>query len=140
VDEQWMMGNRFYRDMLPIFMALAGGAGAFEKMSVLPATGYGGVMLFWLSQHNALPNAVVCSIPDALGAMLCRATPKMDAMNAAGWGTFDLEKGKWDNQLLARFLRDGVPVTVALGDHQASLWSCPCRCRRGRRRQPLAQQ
>jgi hypothetical protein len=34
-----MMGNRFYRDMLPAFMARAGGAEAFEKMGALPATG-----------------------------------------------------------------------------------------------------
>lgn len=142
------------REVLPAFMARAGGAGAFEKMGALPAGGYGAVTLFWLHKHNALPTASPCTIPDAIGAMLCGAKPTIHVTHAAGWGTFDLVQGMWDNALLARLgmdvelptvasagapigqitrnvaarcgLPNGTPVSVALGDHQASLIGSGC--------------
>lgn len=142
------------KEVLPEFITRAGGAGAFEKMGAVPAAGYGIVTLFWLHERDALPSTTPCTIPDAIGTMLCNASPMIDPTHAAGWGTFNLERGVWDKAMLTRSGMDvqmpnvvtagtpigrltrttsqacglptGVPVTVALGDHQASLIGSGC--------------
>lgn len=79
-------------DVLPAFIARAGGAGAFAKMGALPAAGFGAVTLYWLHEHATLPNALPCSIPDAIGVMLCGTAPKINATHAAGRGLLTLRK------------------------------------------------
>lgn len=141
-------------EVLPAFIARAGGAGAFEHHGAMPAAGYGGVTLFWLREHGAMPEAFCCSIPDAIGAMMCHAAPKIHATHAAGWGVFDLERDEWNKAMLTQLglpielpqivsagtpignlssanahalgLSEGFPVTVAIGDHQASLVGSGC--------------
>ncbi len=142
------------KESLPTLIARAGGVGAFAEMGALPAAGYGAVTLHWLHEHDALPKAFPCSIPDAIGAMLCHAAPKIDPTNAAGWGVFNVMKGAWDEAALIHLdmavqwpqivisgtrmgrltrvaaqacnLPPGIPVTVALGDHPASLIGSGC--------------
>lgn len=142
------------KESLPAFIARAGGAGAFAEMGALPAAGYGAVTLHWLREQDILPSALPCSIPDAIGAMLCHTAPKIDPTNAAGWGVFNVAKGTWDEAVLARLdlavqwpqivsagtpvgrltraaaqacnLQPDIPVAVAVGDHPASLIGSGC--------------
>ncbi len=126
------------------------GPAAFERTGCEPAAGFLGPALFCLRERRELPDALVCSIPDAVVAGLTGQHPWTDPTNAAGSGVFDVERGEWDAGLLDRVglpadrfppvAEAGVPVgslrvdvaqqlglaaTVsvgnALGDHQASV-------------------
>jgi len=91
------------------------------------------------------------TIADYMIARLTGSTnPAIDATNAAGWGCFDLERRRWDDAALRRLdiqsawlpavvpcgaltgpllakkalqwgVPAGIPISVALGDNQASL-------------------
>ena len=110
------------------------------------ATGYMASTLFWLKQNALLPDgAQACFAPDYLVSRLCNQAPVTDATNAASAGVYDVINGQWDTATLnalglpvARFpevkpscsvagglardigLSEGLPVTVACGDNQAS--------------------
>lgn len=143
------------RDLIPEFIARAGGAGAFDDMGCLPAAGYLGPTLYWLRRHDALPDGYVCGIPEAVAAMLTAAPPVSDPTLAASTGLFDIRHGRWDESLLRALdlparvlppvvesgtgvgeaqndlarrlgLPDGVIVGAALGDHQAGMIGSRC--------------
>ncbi|MDB4865710.1 MAG: hypothetical protein JWR03_43 [Cohnella sp.] len=106
------------------------------------ATGYGMVTHFYQSSNGLVPPeaAALCTIPDYVAMRLAnRMSPHIDATNAASLGLFHLETLQFDPQALAAaaigsdFLpkvlpsgtvigrtADGIPVTCALGDNQAS--------------------
>lgn len=143
------------RDVIPEFIARAGGAGAFANMGCLPAAGYLGPTLYWLRRHDTLPDAHVCCIPDAIAAMLTAHPPVSDPTLAASTGLFDIVHNCWDKALLRTLdlpahilplvvesgvrvgdlqrdltqrlgLPSGAIVGAALGDHQASLIGSRC--------------
>ncbi|MFC1465126.1 MAG: sedoheptulokinase [Candidatus Brachytrichaceae bacterium NZ_4S206] len=143
------------RDLIPEFIARAGGAGAFANMGCLPAAGYLGPTLYWLHRHDALPDGYVCGIPEAVAAMLTAQPPVSDPTLAASTGLFDILHGRWDESLLRALdlpahilppvvepgvrvgelrndlaqrlgLPGGVIIGAALGDHQASLIGSQC--------------
>ena len=105
------------------------------------APGYGLVTHCALAEKGAVPEeaAVLCTIMDYLACSLCsRARPVIHAGNAASLGFFDLKTGTFDPLALKEagipeaLLPEvtgkpavvghyrGIPVTVAIGDNQAS--------------------
>ncbi|MFN4294747.1 MAG: sedoheptulokinase [Thermoflexales bacterium] len=142
-------------EVIPEFIARAGGAGAFANMGCLPAAGYLGPTLYWLRRRDALPDARVCGIPEAIAAMLTAQPPISDPTLAASTGLFDIRSGRWDEALLRALdlpshvlppviesgarvgdlrsdlaqrlgLPRGVIVGAALGDHQAGVIGSRC--------------
>lgn len=115
------------------------------------AAGYLGATLFWLLQNAKLPaSGTAVFLADYLAARLTESRPVTDPTNAAGSGLLDVAARDWDpasldalgipDQLLppvaeagdllgkiadgaaeATGLPPGLPVFVALGDHQASV-------------------
>ncbi len=107
------------------------------------ATGFGLVTHFVNKEEKKVPeNAVtLCTIHDYLVIKLTgRKTPLMHSSDAASFGCFDLNKADFDEEALAKidiersFLpevcsdctvagkdENGVPVSVAIGDNQASV-------------------
>lgn len=105
------------------------------------ATGYGCVTHYYNLQNGLVPkNATALStIHDYIAMRLCGETrPVTDATDAASLGIFDVEKGCFDTEgfqkagmdpsilpkvtsdpVIGRY-RGTVPVTVAIGDNQAS--------------------
>lgn len=139
------------RPVLDRFIAAAGGREAFRNTGCLPAAGFVGPSLYWLSLQDALPAAPVtaCFVPDAVVSFLTGATVVCEPTLAASSGIFDIRANCWDLTLLERLglparlfppiggagdvvgglrrelaeavgLEQGMPVTVALGDNQAS--------------------
>lgn len=109
------------------FIARCGGEGAFANMGCLPAAGYLGPTLAWLRQHDRLPRAVACFIPDAVASMLtavrraearraahCRGeSPVTDATLAASSGIYDIVSHEWDRHMLSALgLSDVLLPTV----------------------------
>lgn len=91
------------------FIARCGGEGAFANMGCLPAAGYLGPTLAWLRQHDRLPRAAACFIPDAVASMLmavrCAShrrgeSPMTDATLAASSGIYDIVNQAWDRHVL----------------------------------------
>ncbi|MBT5873886.1 MAG: hypothetical protein HOH43_10725 [Candidatus Latescibacteria bacterium] len=129
---------------------IARGGSNFATSEYLPARGYMGSTLFWLSQRGELPRGATASFaPDYLVGSLCDQGPITDPTNAAGSGVFNVIEGAWDSELLhliglsrtclpdvqpsctwagalskdtatATGLPEGLPVTNACGDNQAS--------------------
>jgi sugar (pentulose or hexulose) kinase len=126
------------------------GPGSFERTGCEPAVGFLGPTLFLLQERGELPDALVCSIPDAIVSGLTGQRPWTDPTNGAGSGVFDVARGDWDAGLLERVglpakrfprvaeagvrvgplrtelaqplgLAASVSVGNALGDHQASV-------------------
>ncbi len=113
------------------------------------AAGFGTVTLAWLDRHGGIPagTAQFVAIGDYAAARLTGAAKAVtDPTNAAAFGLFDLAARNWDwsaieaarlpaakfppvapSGSLAGRLADGfglprgIPVTVAIGDNQASL-------------------
>jgi len=97
-------------------------------------SGYGNVTDFY-NRHNRLrPQAAVahCTIMDYLGMVLCGLNqPVMHTTNAASLGCFDLHtlRFSYENDVTVtdRFQIIGhyrnIPVSVAIGDNQASVFS-----------------
>lgn len=114
-----------------------------EATGYTMASGFGLVTHFVNIQENNVPeNAVtLCTIHDYLVMKLTgRKTPLMHTSDAASFGCFSLENADFDTTALSeigidrRFLpevcsnatvagkdKNGVPVTVAIGDNQASV-------------------
>jgi sedoheptulokinase len=85
-------------------IALAGGPPAFERMGCLPATGYLGVTLFWLAQHQALDAGVaqVGLIPDAAVTYLTGHAVATDPTNGGSSGLLDIHARDWDWEIMDR--------------------------------------
>ena len=139
------------RPVLERFIADAGGREAFRNTGCLPAAGFLGPSVYWLSLEDALPDPPVtaCFVPDAVVSFLTGATVVCEPTLAASSGIFDIRANCWDSSLLERLklpkrlfppvgragdvvgglrrelaeaigLAAGTPVTIALGDNQAS--------------------
>jgi len=97
-------------------------------------TGYGNVTDFYNRQNGLRPAEAVsyCTIMDYLGMVLCGLTkPVLHATNAASFGCFDLQTlcftydcdaAVTDSFAIIGTYR-GIPVSAAIGDNQASVFS-----------------
>lgn len=98
------------------------------------SSGYGNVTDFYNRIHQLRPKEAVsyCTIMDYLGMVLCGLKkPCMHITNAASLGCFDMENKKFfydikidlcdGYELLGTY--HGIPVSVAIGDNQASVFS-----------------
>lgn len=105
------------------------------------ASGYGLVTHFMLERSGSLPvdAAYMATIADYIAMRLCDTpAPLVHESNAAGLGAFDLDAGDFDTKALKKAgigtgllppvtrsagvlgaTRDGIPVSVAIGDNQA---------------------
>ena len=105
------------------------------------STGYGLVTHYYNLQNGLVPAQATCfcTIHDYVAMVLAgKTTPVTEASDAASFGVFQVEHGRFDTEALSRagidpaFLpqvaaepcigryRDSVPVYVAIGDNQAS--------------------
>ena len=98
-------------------------------------SGYGNVTDFYNRQKGLVPETAVnfCTIQDYLVMCLCDLKkPMIHITNAASFGCFDLKKTSftydchvdpiWDFTVAGTFC--DIPVGVAIGDNQASVFSC----------------
>ena len=114
-----------------------------EKTGHAMASGFGLVTHFVNNEENKVPESAVtlCTIHDYLVMKLTgRKTPLMHSSDAASLGCFDLAKADFDEDALTKLNMDrsflpevcndciiagkdenGVPVSVAIGDNQASV-------------------
>lgn len=97
-------------------------------------SGYGNVTDFYNRENHIRPAeaAAYCTIMDYLAMVLCgRKTPLIHTTNAASLGCFDLQKKRFlcgfEGQVCDSFelvgCYRGIPVSVAIGDNQASVFS-----------------
>lgn len=97
-------------------------------------TGYGNVTDFYNRINNLRPAEATayCTIMDYLGMVLCGLkTPRIHTTNAASLGCFDLKTKSFSYdvstdisdsfEILGTY--KGIPVSVAIGDNQASVFS-----------------
>lgn len=96
--------------------------------------GYGNVTDFYNRVNHIRPEAAVgyCTIMDYLGMVLCgRKIPRIHTTNAASLGCFDLKEKRFHYDVEVEIsdgfdlvgTYKGVPVSVAIGDNQASVFS-----------------
>ena len=111
------------------------------------ATGYGMVTHFYNLKYNLVPKNArcFCTIHDFVAMKLAGLTrPVIDASDAASLGLFDLTRAQFDQAALEKagidpnllpdvakggFLGQvglGLPITVAIGDNQASFLGATC--------------
>lgn len=105
------------------------------------ASGYGLVTHFMLERSGMLPTDAACmaTIADYIAMRLCDTpAPLVHASNAASLGAFDLDAGAFDTKALKKAgigtdllpsvtcsasvlgaTRDGIAISVAIGDNQA---------------------
>ncbi|MBE6705123.1 MAG: hypothetical protein E7583_07670 [Ruminococcaceae bacterium] len=99
------------------------------------STGFGCVTDFYNCENGVRPeNAVAfCTIHDYFVMRLCgRKTPLIHTSDAASFGCFDIVNMRFTNGLDLDVTADfaiageyrGIPVSVAIGDNQASVFSC----------------
>lgn len=97
-------------------------------------SGYGNVTDFYNQQNGVRPAQAVgyCTIHDYFVMQLCGLkAPVIHATNAASFGCFDLENNRFTYPYSPKIVTDysvaglyrGVPVGVAIGDNQASVFS-----------------
>ena len=106
------------------------------------STGFGLTTHYWMTENGAIPKSAVrmCTIFDYVAMRLTgRAEPLTHTSGAASWGLFDAVNGRWMEKEIAAcgmdpaFLPavtdacvavgttpDGIPVSCAIGDNQAS--------------------
>ncbi|MBL6706944.1 MAG: hypothetical protein ISQ06_12585, partial [Planctomycetaceae bacterium] len=124
------------------------GEGSLTKLGCRLNSGFLGTTLFWLSQQGRVPsNGRACFIMDLFVAMLTGCELQTDPSVAASGGIMNVASRDWDDEVLAglEFRREqlptifeadrpagfvsrsdvhgvlsGVPVSVPIGDHQAS--------------------
>ena len=106
------------------------------------STGFGLATHYWMTLNGAIPEGAVkmCTIFDYAGMKLTgRKAPLMHSSGAASWGLYDAVKGRWMAEQIAAcgmdtsFLpevtdacatvgttAEGIPVSCAIGDNQAS--------------------
>lgn len=127
------------------------GDDAPERTGARLAAGYLGTTLFWLNEQGILPHeSTAVFLADYLGARLTEGPPVTDPTNAAGSGLLNAAERQWDKVAIEALglnerllppiaeagdllgvlspssaastgLPQGLPVFVALGDHQASV-------------------
>lgn len=96
--------------------------------------GYGNVTDFYNRVNGIRPAEAVshCTIMDYLGMVLCGLKrPRIHSTNAASLGCFDLKKKMFHYEVSADISDEfdivgtyrGIPVSVAIGDNQASVFS-----------------
>lgn len=99
------------------------------------STGFGCVTDLYNRENGVRPDSAVtfCTIHDYFVMRLCALSlPIVHASDAASFGCFDLEKMRFTNGLDIDVVTDyriageykGIPVSVAIGDNQASVYSC----------------
>lgn len=99
------------------------------------ASGYGCATDFYNRVNGIRPENAVsfCTIHDYFVMKLCSLkTPTVHTSDAASFGCFDLESMSFTNGMPLRVTGDfailgeyhGIPVSVAIGDNQASVFSC----------------
>ena len=129
------------RGDLPVFDGKTAVEWVKEQFQLPAATGYGLVTNLVLTRMGQVPqgSVQVCTVEDYLGMKLTgRTRPLIHSSNAASFGFYDSEHGGFlrdvilqagmDPSLLPEVtdsveqlgLYRGIPVTVALGDNQAS--------------------
>jgi sedoheptulokinase len=131
------------RGDLPFERGLTFAQALSETTGYSVATGFGMTTHFWMTSRGEVPAKATafCTIGDFVTMRLSRQrSPVIHATNAASLGLFDLAAGDFDrNAILAagmdpgflpKVVADrtvvgrtvsGVPVTVAIGDNQASV-------------------
>jgi len=96
--------------------------------------GYGNVTDFYNVQNGIKPHDAVsyCTIHDYFVMKLCGLKkPLMHSSDAASFGLYDLKENKFDYEVNVDITADyhiagkfkGIPVSVAIGDNQASVFS-----------------
>lgn len=129
------------RGELPEFEGESAVSWIKKKLGLPVAAGYGLVTHFYHCKRGQVPagSASFCTIADYFGMVLTdRKTPLVHSSNAASMGFFDKEKGEFaveslrkagiDTGILPKVSHNvellgkykGIPVTIALGDNQAS--------------------
>ena len=99
------------------------------------ATGFGCVTDLYNRENGIRPSEAVsfCTIHDYFVMRLCGLTsPVIHTSDAASFGGFDIEKLQFTNGLELEVTKDfkiagrykNIPVSVAIGDNQASVFSC----------------
>lgn len=129
-------GNEIYKDHISY--------GEYLKSKGLSAaTGYGLTTHFYQTVNHLIPEKAVSmvTISDYIAMRLCNLTEAVIACDmAASWGCFNIETGEFmkkemedvgiDTKFLPKVLKghgvigrtaDGIPVTISLGDNQASV-------------------
>jgi len=117
-----------------------------ETTDYKAATGFGLTTHFYNIKNNLVPKkaVIISTIHDYLVSILTNEKPVTHSSNAASLGFFDLRQHQFDNVALLEagidpnilpkvykntavvgntncdFLPDGIPVSVAIGDNQAS--------------------
>jgi len=112
-----------------------------QRTGYAVAAGYGLVTHYYQTKNGLVPPEAVgfCTICDYLAMDLCGLTrPRLNCSHAAGLGLYDLERERFDLQAIERLGMDpalipevtgerllgktesGIPVSVAIGDNQAS--------------------
>ena len=112
-----------------------------KKYGIPAATGYGLITHLYHCKKGMVPeeSAAICTIPDYMGMCLTgRKSPLVHTSNASSLGFFDNQKLEFQTELIADAGMDpailpevsaevevlgyyrGLPVTIALGDNQAS--------------------
>ena len=97
-------------------------------------SGYGNVTDFYNRENGIRPENAVsyCTIHDYFVMQLCGlAEPIIHTSDAASFGCFDIETNKFSYDYEAKVTGDyaiagsykGIPVSVAIGDNQASVFS-----------------
>ena len=112
--------------------------------------GYTSAIIYWLHSNGMLaPNLKASTVPEFFVSRLTGQPPVTDATDAAGWGVFDVVNSRWNRELIDDLglppqvlpeiaqsctkaggltknaaertgLSEGIPVSVASGDHQCS--------------------
>lgn len=97
-------------------------------------SGYGNVTDFYNAENGIKPKSAVsyCTIHDYFVMRLCGLKkPIMHISNAASFGCYDLENNRFNYDCTAEITGNfhiageynGIPVSVAIGDNQASVFS-----------------
>ena len=97
-------------------------------------SGYGNVTDFYNRENGIRPRDAVsyCTVHDYFVMKLCSlGAPIMHASDAASLGCYDIDKNRFDydvsvnvvNECKIAGLYRGIPVSVAIGDNQASVFS-----------------
>lgn len=90
--------------------------------------------LYWLVHAGRLPRAGLfpASLPDFVLASLCGAEPRTEPTNAAAHGLFDVERGDWHRDVIAKLGLDGfrwprlARVGEVVGTLEAGTTRLPC--------------
>jgi sedoheptulokinase len=98
-------------------------------------SGYGAVTDFYNRQNGLVPNTALsyCTIHDYLVMKLCSLKKaKIHSSDAASFGLYNLKSNTFEFENNLQVVSDyciagdykGIPVSVAIGDNQASVFSC----------------